>query len=143
MRFAIYKVATGEITKFCANGNTVAMQCAEDEAWIDRQDNIGDDESHYVVNGALVAKPVRPSPHHSFNYSTKKWLANVDRAWRSVRSQRDKLLASTDWLVTKAIETNVPMSNGWATYRQALRDITNQADPLVVEWPTPPNGSID
>ena len=41
-------------------------------------------------------------------------------AAKSVRSQRDRLLVETDWMGL----SDVTMSSDWATYRQALRDIT-------------------
>lgn len=64
-----------------------------------------------------------------------------DGATQSVRSQRDNLLASTDWLVIKAQETGVAMDQVWVDYRQALRDITNRVNfPHLVDsdWPKKP-----
>lgn len=57
------------------------------------------------------------------------------------RSQRDNLLAETDWVVIKAQETGVAVDAAWATYRQALRDITTHANwPHLTEadWPVKP-----
>ena len=57
------------------------------------------------------------------------------------RSQRDRLLAETDWVVIKAQETGVAVDAAWATYRQALRDITTHANwPHLTEadWPVKP-----
>jgi hypothetical protein len=62
-----------------------------------------------------------------------------DQAERNVRSERDGLLAETDWVVIKNTEkgTNIPLE--WELYRQALRDITNQEGfPYAVVWPTRP-----
>ena len=62
-----------------------------------------------------------------------------------VRAQRDRLLAESDWIVTKAIEQNAQDGLGvqipvvWLDYRQALRDIPQQpAFPDNVTWPTAP-----
>lgn len=53
----------------------------------------------------------------------------------AVRSQRDELLAETDWTAN----SDVIMSAEMAVYRQALRDITNQAGfPENIDWPTKP-----
>jgi hypothetical protein len=63
----------------------------------------------------------------------------------NVREQRDTLLAASDWVVTKAVEQNaadglgiqIPMN--WINYRQALRDIPQQAGfPYTVTWPQEP-----
>lgn len=53
-----------------------------------------------------------------------------------VRSERDTLLAASDW--TQVADAPVDKT-AWATYRQALRDITEQAQfPFVVQWPNSP-----
>ncbi len=64
---------------------------------------------------------------------------DTSEAWDDVRSKRDKLLAETDWIVTKAVERGEPVPLDWAIYRQALRDITVQPDPYNIIWPTPPS----
>jgi hypothetical protein len=57
----------------------------------------------------------------------------------ATRSQRDQLLASCDWRVIKAFEAGTTTPTDWATYRQALRDVTSQAGfPSAVEWPEQP-----
>ncbi len=60
------------------------------------------------------------------------------RRMADLRLQRDQLLAETDWMGN----SDVTMSDAWATYRQALRDITSQtpSDDLLsnITWPTKP-----
>lgn len=65
-----------------------------------------------------------------------------DSAAQSVRSQRDSLLASTDWIVIKSYERGENIPAEWELYRQSLRDITAQEGfPYSVEWPTNPEGA--
>lgn len=55
------------------------------------------------------------------------------------RSDRNRLLTETDWIVIMHTEqgTNIPAV--WELYRQALRDITSQGGfPYTIEWPTKP-----
>lgn len=59
----------------------------------------------------------------------------IDNQWVSIRSQRNNLLQKSDWVVTKAIDTETPVSDEWKQYRQALRDITLQDDPFNITWP--------
>lgn len=68
-------------------------------------------------------------------------LRTEEKAWRDVRRQRDELLTSCDWITVRAIERAEPVPTAWATYRQALRDITEQTDPFNITWPTPPLGA--
>ena len=83
-------------------------------------------------------KPPQPSIHHEFDYVTKLWILNAEDAWRAVRRRRDELLSSTDWMVTRFMETAQPIAEGWSEYRQALRDIMLQTDPTNIVWPQPP-----
>ena len=64
------------------------------------------------------------------------WLADKGkRAARKVRLQRNRLLADTDWMAVQ----DRTMSQAEKDYRQALRDIPQQAGfPENVVWPTRP-----
>lgn len=62
--------------------------------------------------------------------------ADYDAAAAIVRAQRDKLIAATDWTVLGDAKT---VKADWKAYRQALRDVPEQAGfPYAVQWPTPP-----
>lgn len=55
---------------------------------------------------------------------------------KSVRAERDKKLADCDW--TQVADAPVNKTT-WATYRQALRDITDQSGfPWTINWPSAP-----
>ena len=57
----------------------------------------------------------------------------------AVRGERNAKLAQSDWIVAVSYERGEPVPQDWADYRQALRDITDQAGfPYSVEWPTKP-----
>ena len=55
--------------------------------------------------------------------------------WESVRALRNTKLENCDW--TQLPDAPVD-ATAWATYRQELRDITNQPDPFAIVWPTAP-----
>ena len=72
------------------------------------------------------------------NEAAYKAAKDAEQA-KSVRTQRDAKLAESDWRVTKALESNLPQDFAWATYRQALRDISSQAGfPWTIDWPVQP-----
>lgn len=53
-----------------------------------------------------------------------------------VRHERDQMIASTDWTQLADAPVN---KEAWASYRQALRDITSQASfPFNIVWPEKP-----
>jgi len=68
------------------------------------------------------------------------YQADLDaKAAESVRTQRDAELAKSDWMVIRSAETGAALPTEWATYRQALRDITDQTGfPNEINWPVEP-----
>lgn len=53
----------------------------------------------------------------------------------AIREERNKLLAETDWMAL----SDVTITDAWRTYRQELRDITEQPTfPDEVIWPQAP-----
>lgn len=56
-----------------------------------------------------------------------------------VRAQRDVLLRESDWVTTRAYDMQEPVPQEWAEYRQALRDVPEQAGfPEDIDWPQVP-----
>ncbi len=100
---------------------------------------IGNPNTDYVSKGKVKSRPQQPSFGHVFDYSTEKWVVNLDLAWEKVRQLRDQLLAASDWRVTKAFESGETLAPEWVAYRAALRNITKQKDPLKIEWPVEPS----
>jgi len=74
--------------------------------------------------------------------------ANAATATRN-RAERNRRLATCDWVVTKALESGGSVPSDWATYRTALRNITahaswpNLSSPDMSgnggDWPTEPS----
>ena len=54
--------------------------------------------------------------------------------WANVRRDRNKKLAETDYL---ALSDNT-LADNMKTYRQELRDVPTQSDPVNITWPTKP-----
>ena len=59
----------------------------------------------------------------------------INNKWGEVRIERERKLKDTDWRAS----SDLTLSDAWKTYRQALRDITTQADPYNITWPTEPS----
>jgi len=67
--------------------------------------------------------------------SADESAAKVGAQWNAIRAERNKLLVASDW--TQLPDAPVDAA-AWATYRQALRDVTNQANPFAIVWPESP-----
>ena len=66
-------------------------------------------------------------------------VAEAGRRSEGVRAERDRLIAGSDWTQLPDFPLNSEVKTAWAIYRQALRDIPQQAGfPDSVEWPEEP-----
>ena len=65
-------------------------------------------------------------------------IAAVDAAQaKSVRDSRNAMLKESDWTQLADATLSAEEIQSWATYRQALRDLPEQAGfPWDVQWPT-------
>lgn len=112
--------------------------------------NVAEGE-YYALDGYFVAgqftrytfhqqqaKSNRPPGRYIWDNAQMVWvdLRTIDEALAITRSRRDRLLGACDW--TQLPDVPLTTKEAWATYRQALRDITQQPDPLNIVWPTPP-----
>ena len=82
----------------------------------------------HVANGAIVAGLL--------DLRTPEQRETA--AWSAARTTRNNLLASSDWVTLRQFELGGTLPQAWAEYRQALRDITLQVDPINLVWPTSP-----
>lgn len=82
----------------------------------------------YIENGNVYAVVVEA-------LTNEEVVARTESLWANVRADRNRRLAACDW--TQLPDAPVDAAE-WATYRQELRDITTQTDPLNIVWPTEP-----
>lgn len=99
-----------------------------------------------VGSGWTYLQPPGDGPH---KWENSQWVPydqepeafmpgpNYDAMGDSIRQERNTRIAASDWTQGKDIPAYI--SEAWAPYRQALRDITSQEDfPLSVQWPEQP-----
>ena len=96
---------------------------------------------HKLVNGIQV--PLTPEEIAQRQAEEQAWNNGAfDRAMADLRQKRDALLKASDWEVIMAKEKGTTLSAGFKTYRQALRDITENLTTVeqvqAVEFPTKP-----
>jgi hypothetical protein len=66
-----------------------------------------------------------------------KYMVNAEA--KRVVEQRDQLLVDSDWTQFTDSPLDAEQKAAWATYRQALRDVTAQEGfPTSITWPTAP-----
>jgi hypothetical protein len=110
--------------------------------------------THYDVildmeNGGSIPMDIGNGDYQYYLY----WLAEdpenhipdpadpkFEDTWGYIRSLRMSMLMNCDWTQLPDSPLSVQAKLDWATYRQALRDVTeNFASPADVVWPTPPS----
>ena len=93
--------------------------------------------AHKLIDGVQVELTAEEIAQRAVEESA--WEAGAfDRAMADLRQKRNRLLSATDYL---ALSDNT-LSEDMATYRQALRDITNGVSTTTdvdnITWPTKP-----
>lgn len=81
------------------------------------------------------------SIHNKYDDPTEQaaWEVEcLETQWVNVRCTRDILLTQTDYTDLPNTPITTQCRNNFITYRQALRDVTNQTDPYNIVWPTIP-----
>lgn len=71
--------------------------------------------------------------------SEEEIVRRTEKKSQEVRQVRNKFLQETDWVSIKAKDNGEDVPTDWKTYRQELRDITEQEGfPHNVIWPDKP-----
>lgn len=85
-------------------------------------------------------RPLTPKEELEFEQTEiELQLQQQQQKIKNVRNERNRLLIDSDWVVVKSFERNENIPAAWEIYRQALRDIPQQAGfPDNVVWPTKP-----
>jgi hypothetical protein len=120
--------------KFDENNRSIAQSASFVEDWDVVDDSlVGKDlikEEDGTIRELAEEEKVAEFTAHQNNYFSQQ-----------NRGVRNKYLAESDWVVTKALESGTSIPTDWATYRTALRDITSHENwPNLEEadWPTKP-----
>jgi hypothetical protein len=99
---------------------------------------MGDAEEILDIDGKSQDPKVYVQSHFKGD-DTAKDARILAEQWTMIRTERDRLLAETDWMTCSDSPT---MSAGNKTYRQKLRDLpSDQKDETAyadITWPTKP-----
>lgn len=122
MNFTVYKKSTGQILR--------TGSCPPDQFDIQAQGNEIVEGTYpdnlYYWDNSFIEMPTKPDGFYDFDYTTKSWVLNEIQTISVNRSKRNSLLISSDWTQLPDVALTQVEKNRWATYRQALRDMTEQ-----------------
>lgn len=96
-------------------------------------------------NGELVALTEAEAERWITAANNLGVATDEERAYQELRTRRDQKLEECDWITMKSYSQGVAVPEAWATYQQALRDITDQTPSFDSEgnltgitWPEKP-----
>lgn len=104
------------------------------------------DMSQYRIEDFTLA-PTKPDllPGQVLEWNSTEWIVRgptepeTSIQWQVIRDRRLELLKASDIAVIRSVEDNIPVSDDIKTYRQLLRDVTQQPDPFNITWPVSPS----
>ena len=139
MSYTIYNIATGQVTK--------SVQCQDnDYGTLDSSLGVLDQyvpPGYYINDGVPTMMPIKPTAgsEYYFDYATKTWQLDPNKAVYVMRALRDTLLnehidpVNPVWYNSLTAEQQQELQ----TYRQALLDVPDQSGfPTAISWPTKP-----
>jgi hypothetical protein len=92
----------------------------------------------YKINVDGVIRDATPEETAQIEKDRAEYVAMMAaKPAKDAREKRNLLLKESDW--TQLSDVVLSNKTAWATYRQYLRDITNQAGfPNSINWPVAP-----
>lgn len=168
MNFVIYDTNTGEIlrtgtcpdkvVKIMRDENDEQHEVVIQESMLPIQahegetaiEGVANDHTQYVLDGKitdytpeqLLAKRAVPYGY-TWDIATMSAVKVAEDSEitaylaTQARTKRDRLLTASDW--AQASDQSPAIKTLWQPYRQALRDIPQQAGfPVTIDWPTAP-----
>jgi hypothetical protein len=85
----------------------------------------------------IVDKPPKPGDYYDFDYATKQWVLNTDKALTANKAKRNTYLQESDWTQLPDVALTPTEVDAWKSYRQQLRDMTD-AMLIYGDFPTKP-----
>jgi hypothetical protein len=130
--FTIYNKTTGQILRVSAQPELNPGEGAVEGEY--------SASTHFVKNNEVLEIPPTPAEGLVFDLWLQRWVPALGQDTRPILEKRNRLLLDSDW--TQIPDAQVPNKSEWATYRQALRDITLQPGyPMNFMWPEKPVSS--
>jgi len=91
----------------------------------------------------LLDRPAKPVNTPYYVWENRQWNFLQDKFLEHIRVERDRRLIASDWTQVTDAPLTTAQKTEWQTYRQALRDITDNLDGTEtsvadINWPTKP-----
>lgn len=96
-------------------------------------------ENDVVIGQNFVIEETEVVQYEQIRPKTQEEIEQeTNQLWENVRNERNQLLLECDWTQLSDSPLTAEKKTEWQSYRQELRDITNEPDPKNIIWPTKP-----
>jgi len=97
--------------------------------------------TQYLVTRYVVEEICVKETFDVVDFTPAELAESAQSAWLQLRLERDQFLAESDWTELPSVKANrsAEWAAEWDTYRQALRDITDNTSIDKVVWPEKPS----
>lgn len=97
--------------------------------------------TQYLVTRYVVEETHIQETFDVVDFTQEELAESAQSAWLQLRLERDQFLAESDWTELPSVRANrsAEWAAEWDTYRQALRDITDNTSIDKVVWPEKPS----
>lgn len=85
-------------------------------------------------DGVWISRPAQPSQYHDWDNEAEAWIMS-ERLMIELRTERNARLAASDWTQLPDSPLTDEQKQAWSEYRQALRDMMSQDEPVFPEAP--------
>ena len=122
----LYRIQTGQVVAWYSD-TSIDIDVPENHALIDAPESV-------AIPEAIVRVAQNEDPMFIVCQDF------IDSQWATVKQLRQQKLLHTDWMFSVS-DGVAPRKEEWGVYRQALRDITKQANPFALVWPVEPSAT--
>jgi hypothetical protein len=133
-------------TNYAAQPDNVKIERIGHNAVIRLRENIADmsteENAQFEADEYTLEVPYASTLEKRIEDDYESWLnrakqADYDKTAANARTQRNALIAGTDWTQVADVPLNETQIAVYAEYRQRLRDVPQQAGfPYDIIWPT-------
>ena len=121
------------LTELVSNGSLYRVDSAPQPEYEDKTERVSQDSMPVLTDGKwVIGWTVYPKEHEQIDRETEAQA-------KSIRSQRNDLLAKCDWTVLADSPLTEEKRAEWLTYRQALRDISGLEGFPDIDLPNDPD----
>lgn len=149
MKYAIVETATGRIVQTCTSpsASDVETICSAGQHSLALADGI-QDNTHYIVAGVPVAFAPAPTPHHTFDWSSKLWtdprsFQDLQAAkWADIKASREAAIGAPLATPYGTFDCSLPVQKNITDAVLLLQTLASLGTPATIDFTLANNTTV-